>query len=185
MAGNGNGNGNGQLTGLQRAFIDEWFKDFNGVKAAKRAGYQGDYSTLGSVASENLKKPKIQAEIERRWSAHGVTSEEVLATLTKQMRANPGDFMDEFGRVDLKAVKENGRGIVVDASESYVWYSIALDNAVDDDEAKKNIQERRERVKMGLISVYPAPSDHELEGYVEAQKNRITEYLAEIKNMKR
>ena len=85
----------------------------------------------------------------------------------------------------LGSAFENGRGIVVDSSESYVWYSIALDNAADDDEAKKNIQERRERVKMGLISVYPAPSDHELEGYVEAQKNRITEYLAEIKNMKR
>ena len=107
-----NGNGNGQLTGLQRAFVDEWFKDFNGVRAAERAGYQGSYSTLGSVASENLKKPKILAEIERRFAAHGVTAEEVIATLAKQMRASPGDFMDEFGRVDLQAVKEHGRGVV-------------------------------------------------------------------------
>ena len=76
---------------------------------------------------------------------------------------------------------ENGRGIVEDTYESYVWYSIALDNAVDDDETKQKIQERRERIKMGMISVYPAPSDHELGEIVEAQKNRITESLAEIK----
>ena len=109
---NGNGSGNGELTGLQRAFIDEWFKDFNGTRAAERAGYQGDDNVLAYVASTNLRKPKIKAEIERRWAAHGVTAEEVIATLTRQMRASPADFMDEYGRVDLGAIKENGRSIV-------------------------------------------------------------------------
>ena len=83
----------------------------------------------------------------------------------------------------LGSAFENGRGIVADNYESYVWYSMALNNVVDDEEAKPQIQEGRDRVKLALISVYPAPSDQELEELVEAQKNRITECLAEIKNV--
>ena len=105
----GNGNGNGQLTGLQRAFIDEWFKDFNGVKAAERAGYQGDYSTLGSVASENLKKPKIRAEIGRRWEAHGMSAEEVIARYAEQARASVADFLYPGSNgIDWDKVRERG-----------------------------------------------------------------------------
>lgn len=102
-------NGNGQLTGLQRAFVDEWFKDFNGVRAAERAGYQGDYSTLGNVASENLKKPKIQAEIERRWAMHGMTSEEVMARYAEQARNSIADFLHPGSNaIDWEKVKEKG-----------------------------------------------------------------------------
>ncbi len=81
----------------------------------------------------------------------------------------------------LGSAFENGRGIVGDNYESYVWYSIALSNAIDAEELKPQIQESRDRVKLALISVYPAPSDQELEELVEAQKNRITECLAEMK----
>ncbi len=80
----------------------------------------------------------------------------------------------------LGSAFENGRGIVRDTYESYVWYSIALDNPATDNDAKQKIREGRERIKQELISVYPAPSDYELEELVEEQKQRIAEYLAEI-----
>jgi hypothetical protein len=77
---------------------------------------------------------------------------------------------------------ENGRGIVRDPYESYIWYSIALGNLIDDEDAKQKIQKGRDRVKMELVSVYPAPSDHELEEAVETQKHRMIKYLSEIRD---
>jgi len=49
------------LTGKQRKFCEEYIFDFNGTRAAKAAGYSED--TAYSIASENLKKPEIQAYI--------------------------------------------------------------------------------------------------------------------------
>jgi hypothetical protein len=82
----------------------------------------------------------------------------------------------------LGGAYENGRGIVSDSYESYVWYTVALDNPIDDPEAVQNIKEARDRVKFGLISVYPAPSDQELDKLVTTQKDRISEYQAETGN---
>lgn len=101
-------NADGQLTGLQRAFVNEWFKDFNGTRAAERAGYSGDDNALAVRASETLRNSKVGAEIERRWAAHGVSGEEVIARLAEQARANISDFYTEWGAVDSDAVQEKG-----------------------------------------------------------------------------
>ena len=77
---------------------------------------------------------------------------------------------------------ELGKGIVRDTYESYIWYSIALSNPVDDPEAKKKIQSERHHIKQLLVSVYPAPSDQELDDLVEARKRQMSDYLAEIRN---
>ncbi len=79
----------------------------------------------------------------------------------------------------LGSAFEKGRGVVEDSFESYVWYSIALGNFAGDEESKEEIQKSTSRIKLALVSVYPAPSDQELEELVEAQKHRIKEYLAE------
>lgn len=115
MGENGNSTWGKVLTGQQRLFVDYWFEtNCNGTRAAQMAGYcpNGAEKDWASKASQLLTNVKVLEEINRRWSAHGVTAEEVIATLTKQMRAAPGDFMDEYGRIDLQAVKEGGRGIV-------------------------------------------------------------------------
>ena len=109
-----------ELTGLQRAFINAWFGEanFNGTEAARLAGYSGgddpekERDVWAAHASRTLRIVKVRKEIAQRWAAHGVTSEEVIATLVKQMRASPGDFMTEHGIIDLQAVKERGRGVV-------------------------------------------------------------------------
>jgi len=106
-----NGNGNGRLTGLQRAFVDHWFGKarFNATKAAELAGYQGNYDTLRSVGSENLAKPNIEAEIARRWAAHGMTAEEVIARYSEQARSNIADFLHaDSNAIDWDKVRENG-----------------------------------------------------------------------------
>lgn len=50
-----------ELTGKQKRFCEEYIFDFNATRSAKAAGYSED--TAGSIGSENLKKPEIQAYI--------------------------------------------------------------------------------------------------------------------------
>lgn len=57
----------------------------NGTEAARRAGYNGNDATLRAVASENLTKPNIRAEIDRRMDKvllrTNVTIEKILLEL--------------------------------------------------------------------------------------------------------
>lgn len=50
-----------ELTGKQKRFCEEYIFDFNATRAAKASGYSED--TAGSIGSENLTKPEIQAYI--------------------------------------------------------------------------------------------------------------------------
>src|SRR5512139_3147802 len=104
------------LTGRQRAFIEEYFKDptHNGTRAAERAGYQANTppekkdAALAAAASRLLRNVNVAREIGRRWATHGMTSEEVVARLVEQGRANIADFLDDLGRLDLDKVREHG-----------------------------------------------------------------------------
>ena len=80
----------------------------------------------------------------------------------------------------LGSAYESGRGIVTDSYESYVWYLVALQNASGDAEAEQKLRKDRDRIKMSLVSVYPAPSDEELDELVKERLHRITEYQSEI-----
>ncbi len=71
------------FTLLQWNFVNEYFiEKGNGTKAAKKAGYEGDYNTLSVTAYDNLRKPKIRDEINRRLSELVMTSNEVLKELS-------------------------------------------------------------------------------------------------------
>jgi len=52
-----------KLTLKQERFINAYLIDGNATKAAKKAGYKGNYQTLQQVSSENLTKPLIIAAI--------------------------------------------------------------------------------------------------------------------------
>ena len=52
------------LTPKQARFVDEYLIDLNATQAAKRAGYSE--KTAGSIGSENLHKPEIQAALSKR-----------------------------------------------------------------------------------------------------------------------
>lgn len=68
------------LSEKQRVFCREYIYDFNGTRAAIKAGYSE--KTAYSIASENLTKPEIQAEIKR---LQGSTAE--LAGVSRLMLA--------------------------------------------------------------------------------------------------
>lgn len=80
----------------------------------------------------------------------------------------------------LGSAYDNGRGIVMDPYESYVWYSVALQNASGDTESKQHFRKDRDRIKQALVSVYPAPTDEELDELVEERLHQITKLQAEI-----
>ena len=64
-----NQNGARRLTAKQKAFIS-WYVsadvNCNATEAARRAGYKGNENTLGTVGFQNMQKPAIRAEIDRR-----------------------------------------------------------------------------------------------------------------------
>ena len=104
------------LTGRQLAFIDAWFGEaqFNATEAARIAGYgngSGNANTWASYGSQTLSNLKVLAEVKRRWSAHGVTSDEVMSRLAAQMRGSISDLLCEEVdalTVDPKKVREHG-----------------------------------------------------------------------------
>lgn len=53
-------------TKKQRDFIEEYTKTGNWTQAALKAYDTDDYNTAKAIASENLAKPYIEAEIEKR-----------------------------------------------------------------------------------------------------------------------
>jgi len=80
------------LVPKQRAFIEEYLQCWNASEAARRAGYSE--KTAGSIGHENLKKPEISAEIERRVAESKMSADEVLVRLADEGRGTLGDFMD-------------------------------------------------------------------------------------------
>lgn len=79
----------GKLTGKQAAFIDHYLMCLNASEAAARAGYKGSRNTLGAVGHENLKKPNIRAEIDRRLNEATMGSDEVLYRLGQHAQGLP------------------------------------------------------------------------------------------------
>ena len=72
-------NSNTDLTWKQKAFIDEYMKDYNGTQAAIRAGYSEN--SAKEIAYENLTKPHIKEELKRRYESKRMSTEEIVARI--------------------------------------------------------------------------------------------------------
>jgi len=69
-----------KLTPKQKVFTEEYVKNGgNGTKAALKAYDTTDISTASSIASENLTKPDIMAELLRTAERLGATREKVVS----------------------------------------------------------------------------------------------------------
>jgi phage terminase small subunit len=84
------------MTDRQRAFIAHYLACLNGAEAARRAGYAP--SSARQIAAENLAKPDIRAEIDRRFAESLMPASEVLARLTDIARGSMADFLSPGGR---------------------------------------------------------------------------------------
>lgn len=89
------------LTDKQKIFCQEYIKDLNATQAAIRAGYSEE--TARSIASENLSKPDIKAEIDRlkleRSRDTKIDANWLLTRLAAESEADLSDLYDEDGRL--------------------------------------------------------------------------------------
>ena len=105
-----------RLTGLQQAFVAEYMRSLNGYRSAKFAGYKGNDATLRSIASENLTKPNIRAEIDRRMKEAGITDDEILFRLQEQATADFADAIsteEGFVMVDIRKLIASGKSHLI------------------------------------------------------------------------
>lgn len=101
-----------ELTDKQAAFVNHYLQIWNATEAARRAGYKGDDATLASVGWENLRKPAIRTEIDKRLAEHKLSADEILARLSEFATASMGDFISKWGRgfrLDIKKAEERGK----------------------------------------------------------------------------
>jgi phage terminase small subunit len=99
-----------QLTGRQQAFVLEYVKDWNATRSAIAAGYSK--KTAYSIGSENLRKPEIKAEIDKRLTDMVMSSTEVLKRLSDMARSDMSDYIDIVdGKtiLNLAKAKEDGK----------------------------------------------------------------------------
>lgn len=103
------------FTAKQRLFVDEYLKCRNATQAAIRAGYSEQ--TAYSIGWENLKKPEIAEEIEKRFQASAMSAAEASMLLSDQARADMGPYLDDDGYVDFGKLKEDGKTHLIKSYE--------------------------------------------------------------------
>ena len=95
----------------QKVFVEEYLKSWNATQAAIKAGYSP--RSAASIGHENLRKPEIQAEIERRIEQEVMSDKEVLLRLAQQARAEYAEFIRPDGSLDLEALKAHGKAHLI------------------------------------------------------------------------
>lgn len=88
---------------------------WNATEAARRAGYQGNDNTLGSVGWENLQKPAIADRIKQRLAESAMSADEVLSRLAEQARGEGNQYLAEDGKLDFAQLIADGKGHLIKA----------------------------------------------------------------------
>jgi phage terminase small subunit len=99
------------LTDKQKAFIDEYFVDFNATRAAERAGYRGDENTLAATGSRLLRNNKVKVHISERFRSRVMVADEALSRLAVQARFDPGPYLHVRNgevSIDIEAMRQDG-----------------------------------------------------------------------------
>lgn len=96
-----------KLTHKQQVFVNEYLKSFNATAAAKAAGYSE--KTAYNIGWENVRKPEIQAAIKARLDEAHMGADEALKLLSDIARGDIGEFVNDFGGVDIGAARKLGK----------------------------------------------------------------------------
>lgn len=105
------------LTVKQKLFVEHFLVTRNGVESAKLAGYAGNYNTLKQVAAENLAKPYIRAEIDKRLKPFILSANQVLAGLSSIAEIDLAEVFEEDGTFNLAEAKKRGVTKLIKAIE--------------------------------------------------------------------
>lgn len=101
-----------KLSYKEKRFAEEIVKNKgNGTQAALAAGYNTTLATAAVIASENIRKPKVKAEIERLLERNGITIDEITqlhsrnARQQKHLPTSQGAIRDFY---DILGMREQG-----------------------------------------------------------------------------
>jgi phage terminase small subunit len=128
------------LTAKEKIFVDEYLKCFNGAQAARNAKYSKN--SIYAIAYENLRKPHIRAEIDKRMSEIHMSSAEVLARLSDHARASHRPFVK---------VTDDG----------FVYFDFSNPEAIDHMHLVKKIETKRSRRVVGKVNKDEDPEEWE------------------------
>jgi phage terminase small subunit len=105
-----------KFTTKERMFISCYVTNrFNGTQAAKDAGYDcTNENTFASIASENLRKPHIKAEIDRIVNEKLMSREEVLMNLSNMARGSLNDYLHVVRKPVRPIIKKSLRVCIED-----------------------------------------------------------------------
>lgn len=101
------------LTNKQKIFIEYYLQEWNATQAALKAGYSK--RSAASIGNENLLKPEIRDEIQRRLDESAMSADEVIQAIGEIGRASIEDFIEideETGRlknIDFGGAKRAGK----------------------------------------------------------------------------
>ena len=101
-----------KLTDKQKMFVEAYLETLNATEAARRAKYKGNGKTLAAVGYENLRKPHIREEIDKRLKEQIMSADEVLFRLTEQARSAHADYMTPQGP-DMNALVKGNKSHLI------------------------------------------------------------------------
>lgn len=116
-------------TNKQKAFIEEYLKDFNATQAAIRAGYSE--KTAHTIGYENIRKPEISQIIKERLDGLAMTANEALKRMSDIARGDLGEYVNDFGVIDISQMRKEGKTNLI---KRYKTKTFIKNGKVDDEE---------------------------------------------------
>ena len=101
------------LTVKQQRFVDEYVICLNGTEAARRAGYNGNDTTLAAEASRLIRNAKVSRRVNELLAEFAMPANEVLSQLSDIARSDIADAMDGFGGIDPIEAKRRGKSQLI------------------------------------------------------------------------
>jgi phage terminase small subunit len=100
-------NNENKPTRKQQVFIDEYLRCFNASEAARRAGYSEARARI--TGSELLADSNISEQIQARLAEVHMSADEALKMVADIARGDLGEFMNDFGGVDIVEARKAGK----------------------------------------------------------------------------
>ena len=89
-------------------FIDEYLRTFNGTRAYMAVYPKASYESAMALSSKLLGDIKISTVLAERLKEAHMSADEALKLMSDIAHGDVGALLDDYGNIDIKAVKEAG-----------------------------------------------------------------------------
>jgi len=102
-----------RLTDKQRAWLEKYLACLNATEAARGVYDTEDYATLRRIGCDNLAKPYIRDEVDRRLRAALPSPEAVIGRLAEIAFSDPMQYLTADGTLDVDRLVADERTFLV------------------------------------------------------------------------